>query len=146
MTRSLSNELGYLRTYSYDSVGNTTTLTSFSGEDTVSRFDKLNRLIERYYSVDGKRASWSYDANGNVLSSISPSNLQTTYGYDRMDRLTGRTDLGTPQKRLLLRCGQRPHGAGGFRESVPHSISYGPESVEPTFETALRRTREFTSP
>ncbi|AIE87275.1 hypothetical protein [Fimbriimonas ginsengisoli] len=69
MLHSLGNELGYLRTYAYDPVGNVYMLTSFSGDDTGYRYDGVNQLTTTIEGVS--LTTYSYDRNGSLSGNRS---------------------------------------------------------------------------
>lgn len=76
--------------YTYDEVGNQTSITTPAGRNIVMRYDPLNRMAEKRYNGE-LFASYTYDANGN-RATMTDARGTTTYTYDPLNRLKVSTD------------------------------------------------------
>jgi RHS repeat-associated protein len=70
--------------YTYDQVGNRTTMETLNGVDQYA-YDRLNRLLGVQYA-NGDRVGYRYDATGNRLKKVEDG-VVTSYSYDDADRL-----------------------------------------------------------
>lgn len=73
--------------YSYDNVGNATTITSLNGPATYS-YDNLYQLKNAEYPGDQGAVSYVYDGVGNRTNLYLNGVNQATYGYDAGDEMT----------------------------------------------------------
>lgn len=79
----------YNTNYTYDTLGNLTSITNSKNETTTISYDTLGRKTSM---TDPKMGHWSYgyDANGNLISQTDAKNLTTTLNYDRLSRISSK--------------------------------------------------------
>jgi len=78
-------------TYTYDNVGNTTSMTTANGTQvTQYEYDKQNRL-KKLTDPMGMFETYTYDNNNNLLTKTDRNKNVTTNAYDLMNRVTGVT-------------------------------------------------------
>jgi RHS repeat-associated protein len=93
---------GFLTTYSYDVLGNLTTVTQGGLQPRTFSYDSLSRLVSTTNPESGT-TSYTYDADGNLTTRTRPAPNQTTtsnctspqvgcvtttYSYEQLHRLT----------------------------------------------------------
>jgi RHS repeat-associated protein len=87
--------LNYLTSYSYDVLGNLTTVSQGSQTRTFV-YDSLKRLTSATNPESGT-INYQYDANGNLTSKTDARSITVTYTYDALSRaLTRSYSDGTP--------------------------------------------------
>lgn len=74
-----------IQAYTYDSVGNRTSIVDADGRRWTFTYDPANQT-QTVQSVTGKLATLAYDPNGNQTVVSSP-NIVTTMGYDKENRM-----------------------------------------------------------
>jgi YD repeat-containing protein len=93
-----SGGTGFLTTYSYDLLGNLTSVSQGGYLNRTFNYDSLSRLTSAQ-NPESSTTGYTYDNNGNVLTRTRPAPNQTnpavtvttTYGpYDALNRLTKR--------------------------------------------------------
>jgi RHS repeat-associated protein len=83
--------------YTYDKVGNKTSVLELGGRKVEYTYDELNRLTQEKITdaVNGNRLiDYTFDAVGNRLSRVDSVAGSTTYTYDDNDRLLTETTAG----------------------------------------------------
>ena len=83
---SNTDPLGYTENYSYDPVGNRTSVIDANGNTTAYEYDELNRLT-RITSPMGNETQFNYDGLGNITERTDPNGNTTSYGYDVLNQL-----------------------------------------------------------
>ena len=84
--------------YSYDLLGNLTSVTDALGRTTTFFYDDLGRLAEVHdplYPTTGKATVFARDEAGNVLVKWRRNGTDTVYYYDALNRMTGAWNEGT---------------------------------------------------
>jgi RHS repeat-associated protein len=86
-----SNPDGSRLEYTYDAVGNVTSLTTFlpgaaTGRVTAYTYDALSRLTG-VTDPAGRTTTYAYDQVGNLIQTAYPNGTSTEYGYDDLNRL-----------------------------------------------------------
>jgi RHS repeat-associated protein len=85
-----TDPLGNTTTYTYDAVGNKTSVKDANNHSTSYGYDGLNRLSS-VTAPGGAVTAYTYDAAGNLLTRTDANNHATTYVYDAANRLTTMT-------------------------------------------------------
>lgn len=86
--------------FGYDAVGNRTSVIDNKGGITASKFDNLNRLVERSVEINGTnsiKAEWGFDSKGDQTTSTKSAWVsgawstvgQSTFTFDDLGRETG---------------------------------------------------------
>ena len=78
---------GATTNYTYDALGNLTSIRDANGHVTAFEYDALNHRTRRTWP-DGTFDAFSYDALGNLISHRLPDGNTNTFAYDPMSRLT----------------------------------------------------------
>ena len=79
--------------YSYDRVGNKTSVKTTNGKTTYE-YDALNRLVKVTDAL-GNETMYTYDSVGNRKSIINANDTITEYEYDKLNRLVGLVNKNT---------------------------------------------------
>jgi YD repeat-containing protein len=78
--------------YTYDLLGNITSITDAENHVTNFDYDDLGRLVTvrdpLIETPTDKATTFTYDQAGNVLTKTKRSGAQTTYTYDNLNRIT----------------------------------------------------------
>jgi len=82
--------LNYTTNYSYDALGNLTSIVQNGSHQRTFVYDSLSRLTSSTNPESGT-TTYAYDANGNVTSRTGARGITTTYSYDALNRLTEKT-------------------------------------------------------
>ena len=81
-----SGEKASTSSYTYDSVGNITSVTNGNGKVTSYSYDQLSNLVERMTSL-GDKETYTYNVN-NQLEKVTKSDGKTiNYDYNKLDQL-----------------------------------------------------------
>ena len=81
-----SGEKASTSSYTYDSVGNVTSVTNGNGKVTSYSYDQLSNLVERMTSL-GDKETYTYNVN-NQLEKVTKSDGKTiSYDYNKLDQL-----------------------------------------------------------
>ena len=81
-----SGEKASTSSYTYDSVGNVTSVTNGNGKVTRYSYDQLSNLVERMNSL-GDKETYTYNVN-NQLEKVTKSDGKTiSYDYNKLDQL-----------------------------------------------------------
>ena len=81
-----SGEKASTSSYTYDSVGNVTSVTNGNGKVTSYSYDQLSNLVERMTSL-GDKETYTYNVN-NQLEKVTRSDGKTiSYDYNKLDQL-----------------------------------------------------------
>jgi thermitase len=79
-------------TFSYDAVGNRTSMSDGSGSVTY-QYDQLSRMTSETRQFNGLSGSYplsySYNLGGELTSITDPTGASISYGYDQTGRMTG---------------------------------------------------------
>lgn len=81
----------YTERYTYDRVGNRTSLRDHLGRTTGFTYDALNRLTQTKDALN-QVSTFRYDGNGNCVAQTDALGRTTTFAYDLRNRLTDATD------------------------------------------------------
>ncbi|WP_428243672.1 DUF6531 domain-containing protein, partial [Gynuella sp.] len=81
----------YTQHFTYDRVGNQTSVTDHLDRTTTMTYDALNRAIKQVNAAGDSRTS-RYDGNGNLVWSQDEAGRISTYQYDLLNRLTTATE------------------------------------------------------
>jgi RHS repeat-associated protein len=88
-------------TYSYDVLGNVSSVTNSLGESSHRTYDALGRQISAI-DAEGNKSRTQYNSENNVVTFTDPSGNVTEYAYDDLNRLKQETIYvsGTPHNRI----------------------------------------------
>lgn len=87
----LTDELGRVTLYAYDSRGNLTTRTDALGRVTTYAYDGFGQLTSVTDPL-GHARTFEYDAQGNLVAATDALNNRSTFEYDAVGRLTAAVD------------------------------------------------------
>jgi YD repeat-containing protein len=90
---SQADPLGHETDWTYDPVGNLTSLTDANNHTTSYSYDNANELLT-VTAADLTETSYAYDNNGNLTSKTDANNHTTSYSYDMANRLTNSVKRG----------------------------------------------------
>ena len=76
-------------TYTYDNLGDLTTVTDANGHSTRKTFDLLGELTSETFPAGGSSEIRSFDATGNLLTRQDFNGKTSTYSYDQLNQLIG---------------------------------------------------------
>ena len=107
--------------FTYDEVGNRTSVTDTYGNTTTYTYDNNNRLLT-VTDPEGNSTTHVYDVNGNRVSTTDALGRETTFAYDELNRLVSTTD------------------ALGYTTST----TYNPDGTVDYTTDALGRTTSYT--
>lgn len=82
--------LNYTTNYTYDPLGNLTTVVQSGSRNRTFGYDSLSRLISSdnpETNASGPATSYTYDANGNLTSRTDARSITTSYAYDALNRI-----------------------------------------------------------
>ena len=112
--------------YTYDNVGNTTSMTTANGtQATQYEYDRQNRLIKLTDPM-GMVETYTYDTNNNLLTKTDRNNNLTTNTYDPLNRVTGvsvKFTNGTTASEYL-EYGYAPTGIKTHEKNEKLTIAY----------------------
>jgi RHS repeat-associated protein len=83
--------LNYTTNYTYDPLGNLTTVVQSGSRNRTFSYDSLSRLINSdnpETNASGPATAYIYDANGNLTSRTDARSITTSYAYDALNRVT----------------------------------------------------------
>jgi len=86
-----SNIAGNMLQYTYDSVGNQTSIIYPDGKTVKYTYDATNRMTT-VTDWANRVTSYTYDANGNLIKTVRPDGSVLAETYDAANRLTGMLD------------------------------------------------------
>jgi len=85
---------GIITSYSYNEIGELTTMTNANGASTTDYYDNLGRLTTISYA-DGTTQTYTLDKNGKIIASTDQKAVKTLSSYDSLDRLQTVTFCGS---------------------------------------------------
>ena len=84
--------LNYHTVYTYDALGDLTTVVQGGSHNRSFIFDSLKRLTSSTNPETGTTpVTYTYDADSNVITKKDARTFTITYGYDVLNRMTGKT-------------------------------------------------------
>ena len=95
---TVTDGLGKVTSFAYDTVNNKTTVTDPLGVSTICTYDAKGQLTKVQLGVVAgnpngvSQQSYTYDANGNVTKITDGANRSVTYGYDAAGNQTSQVD------------------------------------------------------
>lgn len=94
--QSLTDALGRTTSFTYDGMGNTTSVTRLAGTaqavTTSFTYDPAFNQLASVTDPLGNKTSFSYDTKGNPAAIVDPLGDQSTFGYNSLGQLTSTKD------------------------------------------------------
>ncbi|WP_239393666.1 RHS repeat-associated core domain-containing protein [Frankia sp. CiP3] len=128
---SYTNGAGATVGYSYDAVGNVTSIAypGGSGRTVTRTFDKDDRLVT-VQDWNAKTTSFGYDRDSDLLTTTYPNNTSVSRSFDKADQLTGSTlkagsttlaSLTSPRDAAGQVSGETPTGVPGSAQTFAYT-------------------------
>jgi len=132
----------YARTrYTYDTLGNLTTVTDALNNVTTMVYDNLSRKTDMY---DRDMGHWvyTYDDAGNLKTQTDARGCVTTFTYDKLNRLTRKTYSGACSGTAVVYTYDAYSSGTNYGRGYRTSMTDGSGSTTWTYDTRGRVTKE----
>jgi RHS repeat-associated protein len=128
--------------YTYDVLGNLTTVTDNNSNSTSMTYDGLSRKTGM---TDPDMGSWSYtyDADGNPLTQTDNKGQQITMVYDAMDRITNKNyPSGSGMTNIVYSYDSTANGNGNYGLGLQTGMTDASGTTSYTYDNRGRLTAE----